>query len=136
MIGVKDRKTGKVAARVACSVNKATVRKSIRAVAKPGAKLYTDEARVYAGLPRESVRHSLGEYVRGQAHTNGIESFWALLKRGFYGTYHQMSPKHLHRYVKEFTGRHNQRPNNTIDQLTALVRGMCGKRLSYAELIR
>ena len=101
----------------------------------PNAKIYTDESRAYEGLNREAVRHSVGEYVRGQAHTNGMESFWALLKRGFYGVYHRMSPKHLHRYVQEFSGRHNERPKDTIDQLSAMVRGMCGKRLTYEELI-
>lgn len=55
----------------------------------------------------ESVNHSVGEYVRDMAHTNGIESFWAVLKRGYYGTYHRISPKHLERYVTEFSGRHN-----------------------------
>ena len=64
-----------------------------------------------------SVRHSVGEYVRRQAHTNGIESFWAMLKRGYQGVYHQMSPHHLRRYVTEFEGRHNDRPSDTIDQL-------------------
>ena len=59
------------------------------------AKIYTDESLAYEGLDREAVRHSTGEYVNGQVHTNGIESFWAMLKRGFYGTYHHMSPKHL-----------------------------------------
>ena len=57
----------------------------------------------------EAVYHSVGEYVRGKAHTNGIESFWSMLKRGYHGVYHQMSPKHLQRYVNEFAGRHNLR---------------------------
>lgn len=69
------------------------------------------------------------------AHTNGIESHWAMLKRGYIGTYHQMSPKHLHRYVNEFDGRHNDRPLDTIDQMTAITQGMEGKRLKYADLI-
>ena len=64
-----------------------------------------------------------------------MESFWALLRRGFHGTYHRLSPKHLSRYVKEFAGRHNGRPADTLDQLSAMVRGMCGKRLSYKELV-
>ena len=82
---------------------------------------------------RPSVTAS-GEYVRGQAHTNGVESFWAVLKRGYYGTYHKMSPKHLNRYVKEFAGRHNIRNLDTIKQMTAIARGLDRKRLPYADL--
>ena len=81
------------------------------------------------------MKHSVGEYVRGHAHTNGIESFWSLLKRGHYGTYHRMSPKHLDRYVTEFTGRQNQRELDTLDQMAAMVRGMDQKRLPYADLV-
>ena len=99
--------------------------------------VYTDEASVYDGLPmpHESVKHSASEYVRGQVHTNGVESFWSMLKRGYIGTYHKMSPKHLDRYVTEFQGRHNDRESNTIDQMGNLVRGMARKRLTYEELI-
>ncbi len=73
--------------------------------------------------------------MKGQAHTNGIESFWAMLKRGYYGTYHRMSEKHLQRYVNEFAGRHNMRPLDTIDQMKAMARGMDGKKLRYRDLI-
>ena len=76
----------------------------------------------------------MGEYVNGQAHTNDIESFWSLPKRSYHGTYHHMSAKHLDRYVGEFAGRHNDRPLDTVDQLRAIVRGMVGKRLRYADL--
>ncbi len=69
------------------------------------------------------------------AHTNGIESLWAMFKRGYVGTFHKLSEKHLDRYVAEFAGRHNQRPLDTIDQMTAMVRGMDGKRLRYVDLI-
>ena len=82
------------------------------------------------------MKHSVGQYVEGKAHTNGIESFWALLKRGYYGTYHKMSKKHLGRYVAEFSGRHNVRSLDTIDQMIALALGMVGKRLRYKDLIR
>ena len=74
------------------------------------------------------------EYVRGQAHTNRIESFWAMLKRGYHGTYHQMSKKLLNQYVTEFAGRHNIRPLDTIEQMSKMAKGTVGKRLSYKEL--
>ena len=103
----------------------------------PGATVYTDEASAYEGLPfpHESVKHSVSEYVRGMAHTNGAESFWSMLKRAHMGTFHKMSPKHLHRYLDEFAGRQNVRENDTIDQLGAMVQGMEGKRLTYDDLI-
>ena len=103
------------------------------------ATVYTDDARAYDTLPnRQAVNHSAGEYVNGMAHTNGIESFWSMLKRGYYGTYHKMSVKHLDRYVKEFAGRHNVRVGevDTIKQMAALAYGMNGKRLTYMELIK
>ena len=68
------------------------------------------------------------------AHTNGIESFWAMLKRAHKGTFHKISPKHLQRYVNEFAGRHNVRSQDTIDQMRAMVAGMVGRRLMYQEL--
>jgi hypothetical protein len=69
------------------------------------------------------------------AHTNGIESFWAMLKRGYKGTYHKMSVKHLSRYVTEFAGRHNVRDFDTLSQMTMLAKGMDGKRLRYDDLV-
>ena len=89
-----------------------------------GAQVYTDEHAAYHGLPypHETVRHGAGRYVYGMAHTNGIESFWSMLKRGYVGTYYQFSVKHLDRYVSEFEGRHNNRPAETADQMTAMRR--------------
>lgn len=103
-----------------------------------GSTVYSDCHRGYQnlhGYKHESVAHSVGEYVKGQAHTNGIESFWALLKRGYYGIYHQMSTEHLHRYVDEFAHRHNTANENLVDCLNATIEGMVGKRLSYKGLI-
>ena len=99
--------------------------------------VYTDEHAGYRGMGRrhEAVKHSAKEYVHGMAHTNGIESHWAMLKRGYVGIYHQMSVKHLGRYVNEFAGRHNQRPMNTLEQMAAIAHGMDGKRLRYIDLI-
>ena len=105
--------------------------------AAPGATVYTDEAGAYRGMPfgHETVCHSVGEYVRDQAHVNGMESFWSMLKRGYHGTYHHMSAKHLDRYVTEFSGRHNDRKRDTLDQMAAIIRGLVGKRLRYQDLI-
>ena len=98
--------------------------------------VYTDGAYAYEGLPNhEALQHSTGEYVRGDAHTNGIESFWAVLKRAHKGIYHQISPKHLHRYVWEFCARHNIRPLNTPDRMTAVAAATKGHRLLYRDLI-
>ena len=82
----------------------------------------------------EAVRHSVGEYVRDMAHTNGLESFWALLKRGYVGTYHHFSEKHLHRYINEFSGRANVRDRDTILQMILLAYGMVGKRMRWQDL--
>jgi len=73
--------------------------------------------------------------VDGQAHTNGIESFWSMLKRGYHGTCHKMSEKHLGRYVNEFSGRHNARSEDTLNQMAGIACRMSGRRLPYAHLI-
>ena len=106
---------------------------------RDSAKVYTNEAKVYNALDpwfdHESVNHSTGEYVRDMAHTNGMESHWSMMKRGYVGTYHKMSPKHLQRYVDEFAGRHNIRDADTIKQMGLVVEGMSGKRLTYQALM-
>ncbi len=134
--GVKDRPTGRVSADVVASTDRPTVQRFLAKRMAPAAPIFTDEATVYAGMPNhQAVRHSVGEFVRGQAHTNGMESFWAGLKRGYEGVYHHMSAKHLGRYVAEFEGRHNDRPLDTIEQMASMARGAEGKRLTYAALI-
>ena len=133
----KDRETGKVSAAVVPSTDQATLQPFVVERTEAGATVYTDDHGAYRGMPgvrHETVKHSVGEYVDGQAHTNGVESFWALLKRGYHGTYHQVSAKHLQRYVDEFAGRHNIRELDTIDQMGIVAVGMVGKRLRYADL--
>ena len=108
----------------------------VHANAEDGSTVYTDDAKAYDGLANhDTVKHSIGEYVREQVHTNGIESFWAMFDWAHKGTYHKMSKKHLGRYVTEFVGRHNRRPSDILDQMGAMVKGMDGKRLRYVELI-
>ena len=136
--GVRDRETGKVVAAPVADTDKATLQDFVHTNAADGATVYTDDAKAYTGVAKdhETVKHSIGEYVRDKViHTNGIESFWAMFKRGQKGVYHKMSKKHLGRYVTEYVGRHNKRPLDTDDQVNALVQGMEGKRLPYAELI-
>lgn len=109
--------------------------------APAGATVVTDELRTYRALPNNgfthmTVNHSVGEFVKDMAHTNGIESFWALLKRGHYGIYHYMSAKHLHRYVKEFSFRHNTSQVGTMQFIDMAIDRMVSKHLTYEELIR
>ena len=137
VVGAKDRETNRVSAAVVGNTDAKTLQGFVGERAAKGATVYTDDHGGYQGMPfeHETVKHSISEYVNGQAHTNGIESFWAALKRGYHGTYHHMSEKHLGRYVNEFSGRHNDRPLDTIDQMTKIVQGMVGKRLMYSDLI-
>lgn len=137
VVGAKDRQTGRVATVVVQNTDKATLQGFVEAKTEPFATIYTDEARAYEGIHRDhdSVSHGAGEYARGEVHTNGIESHWSMFKRGIYGTYHHISPKHLHRYANEFDGRHNVRPFDTEEQMTFMVQGAEGKRLRYEDLI-
>lgn len=137
VVGAKDRNSNQVAAKVVRHTDKPTLQGFVLRHAEQGAVIYTDEARAYEGLPfaHKAVTHSVGQFVNGMAHTNGIESFWSMLKRGYYGVYHKISPKHLGRYTAEFAGRHNARGLDTIDQMRLSVRGMEHKGLRYRELI-
>ena len=137
VVGIKDRPTKLINAEVVDRTDRATLQGFIDHNASYTATVYTDDARAYHGMPRdhESVQHSVGEYVREQVHINGMESFWATLKRGYMGTYFKMSPKHLQRYVNEFAGRHNTRDYDTIDQMSLTAIWLTSKRLMYKDLI-
>ena len=140
VVGMKSRETNQVKAQVVQTVSSTTLQRFVKTNTEPGRTVYSEQHRGYWGLRKsgyvlESVNHSVKEYVNGQAHTNCLESFWALLKRGYYGTYHKMSAKHLPRYVNEFAGRHNIRERDTIDQMAFVSKGFVGKRLRYRELV-
>ena len=137
VVGMKDRATGQVTTQVVHSTNATTLQGFVEDNTNPDAVVYTDDAAAYRGMDRthEAVRHSVSEYVKGMAHTNGMESHWASLKRGYDGVYHQMSAKHLDRYVSEFEGRHNNRPLDTEIQMSAMAESAVGKRLRYNDLI-
>ena len=140
VVGMKDRDTNRVRAEVVATTDTATLEGFVAHNARTGATVYTDEAAAYRGLStlryrHKSVQHSAGEYVKGTAHTNGMESFWSVLKRGYVGVYHKMSPKHLGRYVAEFRGRHNLRRADTRRQMACVGEGMVGKQRRYYILI-
>ena len=135
VVGMKDRETNEVAVEVIEATDRPTLQGFVADHAEDTAMVFTDGAQAYEGMiNHEAVQHSLGEYVDGEVHTNGIESLWAMLKRGIYGTYHHVSEKHAGRYATEFAGRHNNRLNDTIDQVRSVIRGMDGKRLRYQDL--
>ena len=125
-----------MSARVIKDTGQLTLHGFVAENVEPGAKVYTDDHGGYVGLPNhETVRHSVKEYVNGMAHTNGIESFWSMLKRAHKGTFHKMSAKHLQRYVDEFVARHNIRELDTLDQMVAVASQMEGAQLRYKDLV-
>ena len=137
VVGVKDRPTNSVQASAVASADWRTLRGYVQDRIQPATTVYSDDHLAYRGVARHhaAVQHGVGEYVRGPVHTNGIESFWSMLKRGYSGVYHRWSPKHTGRYVAEFAGRHNMRSQDTADQLAAIAQGMIGKRLRYRDLV-
>lgn len=137
VIGMKQR-NGSVIVKKASDTTAKTLKGFINRNIKQGSNVYTDNFKAYRGLTgynHDVVNHSVGEYVRGQAHTNGIESFWALLKRGYYGVFHYMSFKHLHRYINEFAFRHNIADKGTMYFIEKTVAKMNNRRLTYKGLI-
>ena len=138
VMGIVERE-GEVRAFPVQHTDRVTLQSAIVENVKRGSTVYTDSHPAYNGLrgyEHESVAHSIGEYVRGKAHTNGIESFWSLLRRGYVGTHHYMSFRHLHRYVNEFAYRHNVGVDNTIETIAQTIDGMVGRRLTYRELTK
>ena len=136
VVGIKDRASNRVQAEVVPDTTRETISRFIMENVEPGARIYTDDASAYQSLSNHAtVKHSVSEYVCGQVHTNGIESFWSTLKRAHKGVFHKISPKHLDRYVREFAGKHNLRQADTAKQMRRLVANLIGKRLSYRDLV-
>jgi transposase-like protein len=140
--GMLDRELRQVRAQVLPNVKRETLQNAILANVTPFAKVYTDEATVYDNLSKnyvhKVVNHSQ-EYVNGQVHTQGIENFWSLLKRGLRGTYVAVEPFHLDAYIDEQVFRYNNRatkdnPLTDADRFVLAVSQAAGKRLTYAEL--
>ena len=137
VIGARDRATGRISAQVLRNSDRVTMRTFVTQHVTAGATICTDANAGYQGISgyrHEVVNHEPGEYAKGLATTNGVESFWAMFKRGLVGTYHQVSRKHLDSYVGAFAGHHNMRSLDTVDQMAILASGMAGKRPSYRQL--
>ncbi len=134
--GIKQR-NGKLKVVAVKDTTAKTLQGLIRKYVAKGSVVYTDEHRAYQGLldyNHTALKHSVGEYVKGMATTNGIESFWALLKRGFIGIYHQMSPAHLARYINEFSYRHNVQFLTCEQAMNRVFYNTNGKRITYNYL--
>lgn len=139
VVALVERGTGRVRVRTMAHVTAANIGKFIEKNVKPTATLMTDEAGVYAsftedaGMQQQTVNHSKDEYVRGNAHSNTVEGFFSILKRGINGTFHHVSREHLDRYCDEFAFRYEHRKATDGARAGLIVQGAEGKRLTYAQ---
>ncbi|MCL2178090.1 MAG: IS1595 family transposase [Cystobacterineae bacterium] len=138
VIGMRER-GGSVKAQLLSSTSAAAMHAAITSTVAPGSTICTDEHKSYKGMPQyehKLVNHSAKQFVDGMAHTNGIESVWAVLKRGFYGVYHSFSAKHLKRYISEFVFRLNEGncKVHTLDRLDAFLGKVIGAKITYRAL--
>jgi transposase-like protein len=143
VMGMLDRESRQVRAKVIPNAKREVLQREILNAIEKGSTVYTDGWTGYDNLAAQDYVHEtvthIQEYVRGQVHTQGIENFWSLLKRGLNGTYVAVEPFHLHRYVDEQAFRYNNRatkdnPLTDYDRFMLALSQISGKRLTYAEL--
>ena len=143
VVGMRER-DGKVKAKPVENTDAETLVGFIEENVEEGTTVYTDEAKAYGNLSHtgkrithDTVNHTMREFVRGNVHTNGIESTWAVLKRSINGTWHHVSSKHLARYVNEATFRLNEGnvKIDTIDRMASFAEGVSHSRISYKDLV-
>jgi transposase-like protein len=141
--GILDREARKIRATVVPNIKRATLQQAVLDNVQAGSSVYTDQAVAYDNLSKHKYTHEvvnhLQEYVRGRVHTNGMENFWSLLKRGLNGTYVAVEPFHLSRYVDEQAFRYNNRatkgnPLSDADRFHLALSQIAGKRLTFAEV--
>lgn len=140
VFGAICRESGQVRARVIADVKVHNLKAACNELIDKSSRLITDELPGYRNIGKEyasheTVKHSALEYVRGDVTTNTIEAFWSIFKRGINGIYHNVSRKHLQRYVDEFQFRHNTRKMEDGERTIAAIRGAEGKKLYYREPI-
>ena len=140
VIGVKDRATNRIAAEVIEDNKQGTIQTFIQTKRDASAPVYTDDHAAYEGLRgHTAVNHSAKQWTVATllgdlAHTNGIESFRSMLKRAHHGTFQRLSKKHLNRYVSQFSGKHNIRSRDTIDQMEFVVLGMAASFSRFGRI--
>jgi hypothetical protein len=140
VIGMRER-GGRTKAMTIPNTDAFTLQTTVLENVAKGSEIQTDEHSGYVGLENhfyhDTVNHRAGEYSRMGVTTNGIESVWAVLKRGLHGVYHHASPKHLDRYVQEFAFRLNDGnvKRHTLDRLDSFISATSGRRLTYERLI-
>ena len=137
VVGLKERDTGKASAEVVPNTKKSKSHGFVKERTGRDSVVYADEYRSYEGLPRPhlTVMDSVKQFVNGKAHTNGFESFWATLKSGYKGVFHDMNAKHLRLYVSDFEGRHDVRLMGTEYQMASIFANGIDRRLTCANLI-
>ncbi len=137
VMGMLER-NGEVRTKVLNVASAKVLAREIRANVEPGSTLYTDQLASYTRVGQEYAHHVINhaqEYVRGNVHTNSIENFWSLLKRGLKGTYVSVEPFHLFRYLDEQSFRFNTRKSNDQGRFMEAMSSIVGKRVEYKELI-
>jgi transposase-like protein len=137
VVGLLDRETGKVHVEHVANRKRGTLQDKVKKHVATGAEVFTDELASYTGLEKEYVHQFVNhaeEYVRGNVHTNGIENFWSLLKRGIKGTYVSVEPFHLFRYLDEQAFRYNERKGTDADRFVEVAGSIFGRRLTFTEL--
>ena len=134
-----DRETGKVRSMVVDDLKARTLDPILQNRIDAEARIMTDEAGQYRQLHRSFaehhvVHHGRGEYGRGEIHTNTIEGYFSIFKRGMKGVYQHCAKRHLHRYLAEFDFRYNHRTIDDMARTNIALRGIGGKRLTYRRL--
>ena len=128
----------RIKVRIVRNVRRNGLQREIKKEIVKGSEIYTDALRSYSGLEQEYVHKLIDHaecYAKGHVHTNGLENFWSLLKRGIKGTYVSVEPFHLFRYLDEQSFRFNERKDNDAGRFVKVVSGIIGKGLRYAKLI-
>jgi len=137
VMGLLDRETGKVRIKHVANRKSRTLQEEVRANVAEGAEVFTDELASYNGLEKDYVHKFVNHaerYVEGNVHTNGLENFWSLLKRGLKGTYVSVEPFHLFRYLDEQAFRYNERKGTDADRFREVLSTVFGRRLTFKEL--